>query len=292
MMMSYDIVAVGAVSRDLNVVMGEEEVRYGGGSYCAAYAAYAAGSATAVVTKLARDDAVSLDPFHEIGIPVFSTLSAHTTSIKNVYTTPDLDRRTCYMLAMADPFQIKDFPPDLEAKIFQIAALIAGEVPLDVLKFLVQKGRIAIDAQGFIRTAAGQELVSKDWQEKHEALPYIDFLKTDAAEAEILTGKTDRYEAIRLLAEMMGKKEILLTHSSEVIAYAEGMIYHAPFKPRNLSGRTGRGDTCFAAYLSQRLHKSPEESLKFAAALTSLKMEVPGPFRGSLEDVHALLSTY
>lgn len=290
-MISYDIVAVGAISQDRNVVMGEEEVRYGGGAYCAAFAAHAAGCTTAVVTKLARDDAASLQPFQQAGIPVFSTLSCQTTSIKNVYTTPDLDRRTCYMLAMADPFHKEDFPPELEAKIFQIAALIAGEVPLDLLKFLAQKGRVGVDAQGFIRTAVGQNLVSKDWQDKYEAFPYIDVLKTDAAEAEILTGKTDRYEAIRALADM-GGKEILLTHSSEVIAYAEGEIYHAPFTPRNLSGRTGRGDTCFAAYLSQRLDTSPEESLKFAAALTSLKMEVPGPFRGSLEDVHALLATY
>ena len=291
MMMSYDIVAVGAVSRDVNVVMGKEEIRYGGGSYCAAFAAHAAGCTTAVVTKLAHDDAASLEPFQEAGIPVFSTTSANTTSIKNVYTTPDLDRRTCYMLAMADPFQTEDFPPELEAKIFQIAALIAGEVPLEVLKFLAQKGRVGVDVQGFIRAAAGHDLVSRDWHDKYEAFSSLDFLKTDAAEAEILTGKTDRYEAIRLIADM-GVKEILLTHSSEVIAYADGKIYHAPFKPKNLSGRTGRGDTCFAAYLSQRLHTSPEESVKFAAALTSLKMEVSGPFRGSLEDVHALLATY
>lgn len=290
-MMSYDIVAVGAISRDRNVVMGNEEVRYGGGSYCAAFAAYAAGCTTAVVTKLARDDLASLAPFQEVGIPVFSTMSSQTTSIKNVYTTPDLDRRTCFMIAMADPFQREDFPQDLNAEIYQIAALIAGEVPLDVLKFLAQKGKIGIDVQGFIRTAVGHELASKDWQDKYEAFPMIDFLKTDAAEAEILTGCTDRSQALRTLAAM-GAKEIVLTHSSEVMAYAEGNIYCAPFKPRNLSGRTGRGDTCFAAYLSQRLRHAPEESLKFAAALTSLKMEVPGPFRGSLEDVHALLATY
>jgi len=28
-----------------------------------------------------------------------------------------------------------------------------------------------------------------------------------------------------------------------------------------------------------------EDSLKFAAALASIKMETPGPFRGTLEDV-------
>lgn len=50
-------------------------------------------------------------------------------------------------------------------------------------------------------------------------------------------------------------------------------------------GRTGRGDTTFAAYLSHRLDHDPAASLKLAAALVSIKMESTGPFRGTLEDV-------
>ncbi len=290
-MTRYDLVAVGAISKDRNVVVGKEEVRYGGGSYCAAFAAVNSGFKTAVVTKLAEDDLSSLQPLKGAGIDVFSTLSPTTTSIKNVYTTPDLDRRTCHMLSMAEPFQIDDFPEDPDADVYQIAALIAGEVPLDVVKYLAGKGKVGLDAQGFVRTAIGSDLVSQDWLEKRDALPYLDFLKTDAAEAEILTGKVDRHGAIRALADM-GAKEIILTHSSEVLAYAEGQIYQADFTPRNLSGRTGRGDTCFAAYLTQRLRKSPEEALRYAAALTSLKMETPGPFRGNIKAVEALLATY
>jgi len=148
-----------------------------------------------------------------------------------------------------------------------------------------------LDVQGFMRHAVGSDLVSKDWAQKQEAFQYLDFLKTDAAEAEILTGKADRGEALRVLADL-GAKEIILTHSREVLAYAEGKVYQAPFKARNLSGRTGRGDTCFAAYLTQRLRKSPEEALRYAAALTSLKMERPGPFKGQLKDLEALLATY
>lgn len=290
-MKTYDLLVVGAISKDRNVVMGKEEVRYGGGSYCAAFAAANTGFSVAVVTKLAEEDLYSLQSLKDAGIQVFSSLSRRTTSIKNVYTTPDLDRRTCYMLSMATPFHIDDFPKDVKAHIYQIAALIAGEVPMEIVKYLADKGKIGLDAQGFIRTAVGNDLVSKDWEEKTEAFQYIDVLKTDAAEAEILTGKTDRDAAIQALIDM-GVKEIILTHSSAVIAYADGEIYRAEFKPRNLSGRTGRGDTCFATYLTQRLHKDPEEALQYAAALTSLKMETPGPFKGDVRDVEVLLATY
>ncbi|MFL7792422.1 MAG: carbohydrate kinase, partial [Anaerolineae bacterium] len=50
-------------------------------------------------------------------------------------------------------------------------------------------------------------------------------------------------------------------------------------------GRTGRGDTTFAAYLSWRQKHDVEKSLRFAAALVSLKMESPGPFQGTLDEV-------
>jgi sugar/nucleoside kinase (ribokinase family) len=290
-MSRYDLVAVGVLSKDRNVVLGKEEVMYGGGAYCGAFAAVNSGFAVAVVTKLAEEDLPGLQALREAGIDVFYTLSPRTTSIKNVYTTPDLDRRTCHMLSMAEPFRVEEFPEKIEASVYQIAALIAGEVPLEVVKYLARKGKVGLDVQGFVRNAVGSDLVSQDWQEKWDALPYIDFLKTDAAEAEILTGKTNRDEAMRALVDM-GAKEIILTHSSEVMAYAEGEVYHAEFKARNLSGRTGRGDTCFAAYLTQRLHKSPEEALKYAAALTSLKMETPGPFKGDIQEVEALLAMY
>jgi sugar/nucleoside kinase (ribokinase family) len=79
-------------------------------------------------------------------------------------------------------------------------------------------------------------------------------------------------------------KEIVITHSSEVIVYDMRGSTGRRLIPE-LVGRTGRGDTCFGSYTSWRLRHGIEESLRFAAALTSIKMEKRGPFRGTLEDV-------
>jgi sugar/nucleoside kinase (ribokinase family) len=119
----------------------------------------------------------------------------------------------------------------------------------------------------------------------------ITYLKTDAAEAEILTGLSDRYAAARLLHEW-GAKEVMITHNTEVILYDGESMYSAPLKPRNLTGRTGRGDTTFAGYLAKRLHCGIEESLQYAAALVSLKMETPGPFTGTDQDVYIYMNEY
>jgi sugar/nucleoside kinase (ribokinase family) len=125
--------------------------------------------------------------------------------------------------------------------------------------------------------------VFRDWPDKEDGLPYVDFLKLDSAEAEVLTGKTDRSRAAEALADY-GAREIVLTHAGGVLVHANGAHYEAPFTPRELKGRTGRGDTCFAAYLAKRLSASSEEACEFAALVTSLKMEAPGPFRGFEQD--------
>ena len=116
-------------------------------------------------------------------------------------------------------------------------------------------------------------------------LPYIKYLKTDAAEAEILTGLSDREAAAKQLASL-GAREVMVTHNNEVLVLSDGKFYRAPYNPSNLSGRTGRGDTTFAAYMAKRLDAGPEESVYYAAALCSMKMEAPGPFSHSAEDVY------
>jgi len=75
-----------------------------------------------------------------------------------------------------------------------------------------------------------------------------------------------------------------------VLVFAGGEFHEAPFRPRDMAGRTGRGDTCFASYLGRRLLGDPPgEATRFAAALTTLKLERPGPFQGSLEEVWVLM---
>ena len=112
-------------------------------------------------------------------------------------------------------------------------------------------------------------------------------LKTDAVEAKLLTGESDRYAAAKRLAEY-GPREVLLTHNGSILVYHDGVYDQAPLAPRELAGRSGRGDTCTAAYLSRRLTAPPAEAVRWAAAVTSLKLEKEGPFDRDLADVEAL----
>jgi sugar/nucleoside kinase (ribokinase family) len=113
-------------------------------------------------------------------------------------------------------------------------------------------------------------------------------LKSDAVEAEYLTGESDIYKAAKAFAAM-GPEEIVLTHKEGVLVYANSEFYDRRFYPQNMSGRSGRGDTCLGSYVTMRLTKSPAEASIWAAAVTSLKMENQGPFTRTLAEVEALI---
>ncbi len=288
---SVDIAVIGHFAKDKIIFRGEERVSSGGSVYYGAIALRRMGLRVAVITRLKQDDFGLLDELKNEGILVFAQPAEQTSGIENTYFTDDMDRRRCKPLGFAGPFRIEDLP-DIQARTFLVGPIMAGEVDIPLLKALSPKGTIALDAQGFVRVRAGEDpsagsgqvLVFRDWPQKQEGLSLVDALKVDTAEAEVLTGQTDVHQAMRELAAY-GPKEIVLTRPQGVLVYADGEYYQAPFNPREVRGRTGRGDTCFASYLGRRLTADPEEACRFAAAMTSLKLEQPGPFRGSMEDV-------
>ena len=162
---------------------------------------------------------------------------------------------------------------------------MAGEVSLNLIEHICsQFERVSLDLQGVLRVRDGKELKFVDWSDKESGLKGIHTVKADSVEAEVITGEKDISKAARIIAEW-GPSEVVITHKDGLMVYAEGKVYEASFTPHAIKGRTGRGDTSIASYLASRLNASPEESCKFAAAVTSLKLEKEGPFDRTYQDV-------
>jgi len=284
----FDIVMIGHFAKDRLVVDGQAEIAPGGGVYYGSVALRRLGVDVAVVTRLRADDFPLLDDLKQEGVQVFATPAPETSGIENIYDSSDMERRVCKPLGFAGSFQREDIP-DLSARVYVVASIMAGEVDLALLKSLAQRAPVAIDIQGFVRVREDGDLAFRQWPDMEEGLSHVTYLKVDRAEAELLTGLTDLVAAARRLAEY-GPREVVLTQSSGVTVFADGQVYQAPFTPRSLGGRTGRGDTCFAAYLGRRLTSSPAEATRLAAAVTTFKQEQSGPWRGTLADVEALLA--
>jgi len=282
--MKSDIIMIGHVSQDILIdhLNNRQEVT-GGAVVYSSHAAATVKKQVQVITKLTDDDRPILDNLQHEFIDWNVLSSQASTSIKNTYFTEDKEQREVVLISQADPFVIEEVTG--EAEIFHLAGLFAGEIPDSFVQPLAQRGKVALDAQGVLRTLDEQgNLAFKDWAKKKDLLPLITYFKTDAAEAKILTGLENRREAA-LLLHSWGAQEVMLTHNSEVMVCSNGKIFTAPYTNRNSSGRTGRGDTTFAAYLAWRMDHSAEEATRFAAALCSIKMENPGVYRGTIEDV-------
>jgi sugar/nucleoside kinase (ribokinase family) len=283
---SCDLLIAGHITHDQLVDRGKESWFTGGGAFFASFAAHRAGASVLTVTRLAAADLELLEPLRADGAEVRAVPGATTTSIRNVFETADLDRRKVTLLSQGEAFRLEDFP-EAEAcacRICLLTGLFRGEIPDELLQALSARFPLALDLQGVLRTSRDGVFSWQDWPAKRRLLPLVRFLKADALEAEVIAGTTDRAEAARRLAGW-GAEEVMITHSSEVLVYDGRRLARAAFDPANLSGRTGRGDTCFGSYLARRLAHGVAESLAFAAALTSLKMEKPGPFTGTVEQV-------
>ena len=289
-MYDVDVMMIGHFAKDKLVVDGNSETASGGAVYYGSVVLRRIGLRVAVVTRLHPDDFPRLDELKQEGVEVFATAAPETSGIENIYDSADMERRVCKLLGFAGPFRREEIP-SLSAQVYLITPIIAGEVDLSLLKSLAARGPVGLDVQGFVRVREDGHLVFRQWPDMAEGLAHVTYLKVDRAEAELLTGQTDlRVAARQLAAYGPPGNEVVVTQSPGLTVYANGQIYEAPFTPRSLDGRTGRGDTCFATYVGKRLSASAEEACRFAATVTTLKQEQPGPWRGTLEDVAAVMA--
>jgi len=272
---------VGHLTKDIITVNNLQKIIPGGAVYYSSISAAASNARVKVITRIAEEDSKYLNEMLEKKVEV-SNLGSRETVCMNLNYSADMETRKITVSHLADSFQLNDCD-EIEGSIYHLAGLIRGDFPDEMISHLAERGKVALDVQSVLRCEQDSHLSFNDWKDKEKYMPYITYLKTDAAEAEILTGKSDRYEAAKIL-HSWGAKEVLITHMSEMIVY-DGAFYNAPFTMKSMEGRSGRGDTCFAAYLAWRKDHNIQESIDYAAALTSIKMEKLGPFQGNVQNV-------
>jgi len=286
-----DIVIIGHVAKDIIEIDGVSKMVLGGAVYYGGLAGSRMGLKLAIVTRLKKEDFPILDVFEKNNIKYFAYPAKETSGLKNIYSSQNMEYRSYELLGFAGKFN-KEEIPDINTKFFVVGSILAGEIDLELLEYLSERynGRLGLDIQGFIRGLRGDKIqyFNLTDKEKVEIISKVDYLKVDETEAKVLTNLSSLPKAGKQLIKL-GPREVLITHEKGINVSLPDKSYFFPWKNKSSVGRTGRGDTAFISYLGSRITKSPEDSLRFSAALTSLKMESIEPFSLHLSAVEKII---
>jgi len=285
--LTADLAFIGHMCLDEVIPFGgSPRVASGSAVLCGALAAARIGTKVAVITRMAPKDEEILEPMRQAGIAVHVIPADVTTYMRVVHPSADVDDRQMFQLANAGRFTASEIPA-MDVRQVHLAGITDQEFDLEFVRGMKARGYfLSADMQSFVRQVdpVTRRISFADVVDKAEIASLLDMVKLDVVEARVLTG-TDDLERAAVTFEEWGCPESVITRADGVLARVNGMTYWEPFSNVSVVGRTGRGDTTFAAYMARRLDHDPDESLKFAAALVSLKMEKAGPFGGTLTDV-------
>jgi len=288
----YDVIYVGNYTKDTIITPEGTRIVDGGGMNYGAHAGQRLGIKAAVVTRLAQADQYVAEAIQADGIDCYPTFSPQSTLMTLEYKTHNVDQRSLYVNGFGGTIQPEQLD-GLEARALVLSPSLRGEI--EPAFFVAMRKRpgvlISADMQGFVRVLRGTDLVYEPWDDMPTVLPYLDILKADAVEAQYLTGQADIEKAARAFVSL-GAKEIVLTHSDGVLIHADGQDHHFQFHAQSMAGRSGRGDTCVGSYVAKRLSLPPREAGKWAAAVTSLKVERPGVFDRPISEVEVFIAKY
>jgi len=266
---------------------GDTIVAPGSAVLCGAMVTARVGVKTAAVVKMSLDEEKINQPMKDLGVDIYVIPADCTTYSRVLHKTENIDERDITLVRTAGLIKVDDVP-ELDSHFVHLGGISDSEFDMTLIDGLKARGySLSTDMQSFVRqiTPVTNEINFADVKNKEEIISKMDRVKLDIVEARVLTG-TDDLEKAALIVESWGCPEIMITQSQGVLARVNGVTYYEKFSNNSVVGRTGRGDTTFAAYLAWRLERDVPQSLKFAAALVSVKMETYGPFQGTLEDVY------
>lgn len=285
----FDICTIGHVSLDKIVTAQTVTSMPGGTSFYFAKTLQYSDIKHKLITALAPRDYPIVDDLRAEGIDVYTLPSRHTVYFKNSYSD-DQNHREQHVLQKASPFRVSQMPA-VNAKVFHLGPLLSDDIPTQLIKDLSEKALVSLDIQGYLRSVRNQKVIYHNWADKEKVLPYVDILKANDLEMEVVTGRKNARDGAMYLADL-GVEEVIITLGSMgSLIYTKGVFYQIPaFKPTAVVDATGCGDTYMAGYLWKRVQGSHiQEAGEFGAALATLKVASSGPFSGSSDLIMSLV---
>jgi len=248
-MSKYGITFIGHMCYDEVHPYGEEKiVAPGSAVLCGAMVTARVGVKTAAVVKMSLDEEKITQPMKDLGVDVFIIPADVTTYSRVLHKSENVDERDITLIRTAGLIKIEDVP-GLESEYYHLGGISDSEFDMALIDGLKARGyRLSTDMQSYVRqiTPVTKEINFGDVKDKEEIVSKMDMVKLDVVEARVLTGTEDLEKAAQIF-ESWGCPEVVATKSDGVLARVNGVNYFEKFYNNSVIGRTGRGDTTFAA---------------------------------------------
>ena len=170
-------------------------------------------------------------------------------------------------------------PPSAGHREYDIVLLnpVAGEIsPKSLPRYKEASRFIYVDPQGFLRKIDEGRVTLGANTSLKGVLSVVDAMKVDVEEGRALTGMKD---CRRISSELMslGVREVLVTDGANGTFLRVGTeLYHVrPPRIKAFDG-VGAGDLLGAGYSAARMSRSPRDSLAFAMACASCRIDRAG----------------
>lgn len=241
---------------------------------------------TRALVTISRDDENLLNAFPS-NVDITPFYVNETIKFQNIYQNNDPNHRIQKANIPKNPIEIKN----ILNQIINSDALLLGplcpyDIPFKTIEDLSKlKIPIYLGAQGYLRHLIDDKIVLKPWDEFEKFLKYINILFMDENESAIIMGEKNSLEETARILASFGPEEVIITCGSRgsfIYSAKLDKAYKIPaFKPEKIEDPTGLGDTYMAAYAARKLEiEDPKKCGIFAAAVSALKLENKGPFKG------------
>ncbi|HUX98813.1 MAG TPA: carbohydrate kinase family protein [Candidatus Deferrimicrobium sp.] len=184
------------------------------------------------------------------------------------------DERELTLKSVCAPITIEDFPEELFNAQLIYFGPIANEIPIETIIATKERSNsiVALDIQGLIRhrTSKG-ELYFKSGPKIDELLEYIDIIKLDLKESQIVSGASKFRQIVSYLSSL-GVKMFIITKSrrGSELYYMGKLIKIPSIILRQIYNTTGAGDCFFSSFLMEYLkNKDPLQAVQFATKAVS-----------------------
>lgn len=238
--------------------------RIGGGPWHAGRALRQLGRNAVLAAKCGADDrAAFLRRLAALGLPVSIVAGGETTAFSFSYDDDGV--RTMAVETLGEPWRVDELPASpAHVEWIQLAPLLRGDFPVDVLERLSRGHRLLYDGQGLVRArATGPLALDADFDKA--LLRHVTVLKLAEEEARALVGDGDLKEL-----RALGVPEIVVTFGlAGSLVLTRTVAERIRANPVH-ADPTGAGDAFSVAYIAGRASgHAPVSAARRATALVA-----------------------